>query len=114
MGLEEKIAANHHRYDGLRCIAHGTTLEMRWPEHPVHPSHGYVVRRRDLDTLVAAEAEARGATLLQGPEAIRPIWPDGLPAGAVAKDKAQGERALHAHYVLLPAGSPSRLGPAPP
>src|SRR3546814_13992437 len=57
MGLEEKIAANHHRYDGLRCIAHGTTPEMRWPEHPVHPSHGYVVRRRDLDTMVAAEAE---------------------------------------------------------
>ncbi len=56
MGLEEKIAANHHRYDGLRCIAHGITLEMPWPQHPVHPSHGYVVRRRDLDTMVAEEA----------------------------------------------------------
>ena len=31
MGLEGKIAANHHRVDGLRCIAHGTTLELRWP-----------------------------------------------------------------------------------
>src|SRR4029453_9786049 len=73
MGLEEKIAANHHRYEGLRCIAHGITLEMPWPQHPVHPSHGYVVRRRDLDTLVAEEAAARGATLLQGTEALRPI-----------------------------------------
>ena len=75
MGLEEKIAANHHRYDGLRCIAHGITLEMQWPEHPVHPSHGYVVRRRDLDTLVAAEAEAQGAKLLQGTEALQPDPP---------------------------------------
>ena len=95
MGLEEKIAANHHRYDGLRCIAHGITLEMPWPQHPVHPSHGYVVRRRDLDTMVAEEAEARGARLLQGTEALRPILRDGLLAGAVVKDKAtrRGARA---------------------
>ena len=86
MGLEEKIAANHHRYDGLRCIAHGITLELQWPEHPVHPSHGYVVRRRDLDTLVAAEAAARGAKVLQGTEALDPIYRDGLLRGAVVKD----------------------------
>ena len=29
--------------DGLRAIAHGITLELAWPEHPVYPSHGYVV-----------------------------------------------------------------------
>ena len=111
MGLEEKIAANHHRYDGLRCIAHGVTLEMPWPQHPVHPSHGYVVRRRDLDALVAAEAEARGATLLQGTEALRPIWHDGLLAGAVVKD-GDGERELHARYVIVADGSLSRFGRA--
>jgi geranylgeranyl reductase family protein len=113
MGLEEKIAANHHRYDGLRCIAHGTTLELRWPEHPVHPSHGYVVRRRDLDTLVAEEAEARGATLLQGTEAMQPIVRDGLLRGAVVKDKASDEeRELHARYVVVADGSLSRFGRA--
>ena len=113
MGLEEKIAANHHRYDGLRCIAHGITLEMPWPQHPVHPSHGYVVRRRDLDTMVAAEAEARGARLLQGTEALRPILRDGLLAGAVVKDKASGEeRELHARYVVIADGSLSRFGRA--
>jgi geranylgeranyl reductase family protein len=113
MGLEEKIAANHHRYDGLRCIAHGITLEMPWPQHPVHPSHGYVVRRRDLDGLVAAEAEARGATLLQGTEAIRPILRDGLLRGAVVKDKrTDEERELHARYVVVADGSLSRFGRA--
>ncbi len=113
MGLEEKIAANHHRYDGLRCIAHGTTLELQWPDHPVHPSHGYVVRRRDLDTMVAEEAAARGATLLQGTEALRPILRDGLLRGAVVKDKATGdERELHARYVVIADGSLSRFGRA--
>ena len=113
MGLEEKIAANHHRYDGLRCVAHGVTLEMRWPEHPVHPSHGYVVRRRDLDGLVAAEAVARGATLLQSTEALRPVLRDGLLRGAVVKDKASGEeRELHARYVVVADGSLSRFGRA--
>ena len=74
MGLEEKIAANHHRYDGLRCVAHGITLEMPWPQHPVHPSHGYVVRRRDLDTMVAEEAEAaRRPAPARAPRPLRPI-----------------------------------------
>jgi menaquinone-9 beta-reductase len=113
MGLEDRIAASHHRYDGLRCIAHGVTLELRWPEHPVHPSHGYVVRRRDLDTMVAEEAAARGATLLQGTEAIRPLLRDGLVRGAVVKDVASGEqREIHARYVVIADGSLSRFGRA--
>jgi geranylgeranyl reductase family protein len=113
MGLEDRIEASHHRYDGLRCIAHGVTLELQWPEHPVHPSHGYVVRRRDLDTMVAEEAAARGATLLQGTEALRPIIRDGLLRGAVVKDKASDEeRELHARYVVIADGSLSRFGRA--
>ncbi|MDP1806036.1 MAG: geranylgeranyl reductase family protein, partial [Acidimicrobiales bacterium] len=112
-GHEGKIAANHHRYDGLRCIAHGTTLELTWPDHPVHPSHGYVVRRRDLDAMVAAEAEAQGASLLQGTEALQPIYRDGLLRGAVVKDKATGEeREVHARYVVIADGSLSRFGRA--
>src|SRR6266545_2575896 len=52
MGLEPGIvAAGHHRFDGLRAIAHGITLELQWPEHPDFPPYGYVVRRRDLDRM---------------------------------------------------------------
>lgn len=113
MGLEERIAASHHRYDGLRCIAHGTTLELRWPEHPVHPSHGYVVRRRDLDQIVAEEAAARGATLLTGHEALQPILKDGLLRGAIVKDKErEQEIELQARYVVIADGSLSRFGRA--
>ena len=50
MGLEPAIvAAGHHRYDGLRASPTASPSSWQWPEHPVFPSYGYVVRRRDLD-----------------------------------------------------------------
>src|SRR3954468_10899584 len=50
MGLAGRLE-EYHRYDGLRAIAHGITLELQWPSHPDFPSHGFVVRRRDLDEM---------------------------------------------------------------
>src|SRR5690348_16304508 len=44
MGLGEALT-RYHRFDGLRACAHGITLELSWPQHPVYPSYGYVVRR---------------------------------------------------------------------
>ena len=82
MGLEEAIATRHHRHDGLRAVAHGITLEMPWPEHPVFPSYGYVVRRRDLDQMVAEHAAAKGAVLRTSTEALAPLMRDGLVTGA--------------------------------
>ena len=113
MGLEPAIAAHHHRHDGLRAVAHGITLELAWPEHPVFPSYGYVVRRRDLDQLVAEHAAGAGATVLQATEAVRPLLRDGLVTGAVVKDKAGGQtREVRARYVIVADGSLSRFGRA--
>ena len=113
MGLEAAIAAHHHRHDGLRAVAHGITLELEWPEHPVFPSYGYVVRRRDLDQMVAEHAAGAGATLLTATEAVRPLLHDGLLAGAVVKDKASGTtREIRARYVIVADGSLSRFGRA--
>ncbi len=113
MGLEAAIAAHHHRHDGLRAVAHGITLELEWPEHPVFPSYGYVVRRRDLDQMVAEHAAGAGATLLTATEAVRPLLHDGLLAGAVVKDKASGAtREIRARYVIVADGSLSRFGRA--
>ena len=67
MGLAEPLSA-FHRYDGLRAVAHGITMELQWPDHPEFPPYGYVVRRRDLDGLVADRAAAVGATVWQGAE----------------------------------------------
>jgi geranylgeranyl reductase family protein len=113
MGLEERIARDHPRHDGLRALAHGVTLELRWPEHPVYPSYGYVVRRRDLDQLVAEHASCAGATIRQGTEAVRPIVRDGIVAGAIVKDTASGEeQEVRARYVVVADGSLSRFGRA--
>ncbi len=113
MGVEPAIAAHHHRHDGLRAVAHGITLELPWPEHPVVPSYGYVVRRRDLDQMVADHAAGAGATLRASTEALHPLGRDGLVTGAVVKDKASGEtREIHARYVVVADGSLSRFGRA--
>jgi geranylgeranyl reductase family protein len=113
MGLEPAIAASHHRHEGLRALAHGITLELPWPEHPVFPSYGYVVRRRDLDGMVADHAAAAGATLRTGTEALQPLSRDGLVTGAVVKDKESGATdEIHARYVVVADGSLSRFGRA--
>jgi geranylgeranyl reductase family protein len=113
MGLEPAIAAHHHRHDGLRAEAHGITLELPWPQHPTFPSYGYVVRRRDLDQMVAEHAASAGATVLQATEAVRPLLRDGLVTGAVVKDKAGGQvREVRARYVIVADGSLSRFGRA--
>lgn len=112
MGLGEQLA-RYHRFDGLRARAHGITLELAWPEHPVWPSHGYVVRRRELDQLVAEHAAAAGAVVHTGTEARQPIVEDGLVKGAVVEDKRTGERReVRARYVVVADGSNSRFGRA--
>ncbi|HEY2814646.1 MAG TPA: geranylgeranyl reductase family protein [Acidimicrobiales bacterium] len=112
MGLGEGLQ-QFHRYDGLRACAHGITLELQWPDHPVFPSYGYVVRRRDLDQMVARQAVAAGATLREGCEANLPLLEGGLVRGAIVTDKATGAREeLRARYVVVADGANSRFGRA--
>src|SRR6188768_3130450 len=84
MGLAEPLS-EFQRYDGLRSIGHGITLELAWPEHTDFPSYGYVVRRRDLDEMVAARAVKAGATLWPASEALAPVVEDGVVAGATVR-----------------------------
>lgn len=116
MGLGEQLE-RFHRYEGLRAIAHGRTLELAWPSHPEFPSHGYVVRRRDLDQLVADNAEKTGAALWTGAEAVRPVVDRGIPAGAVVERREQGSEEaqqfeVRARYMVVADGSLSRFGRA--
>jgi len=112
MGLGADLA-RFHRYDGLRACAHGITLELRWPDHPVYPQYGYVVRRRDLDKLVANHAVGAGATLLEGHEATAPLLDGGLVRGAVVREKAGGTvHEIRARYVVVADGANSRFGRA--
>ena len=101
-----------HRYDGLRATAGSRTMELSWPAHPVLPSHGFVVRRRDIDQVVADHAVSAGATLLDDVEATTPLLDRGLCGGAVVKDKSGTTAELRARYVVVADGSNSRFGRA--
>ena len=52
MGLEGIVAANGHKFNGLRAFGFGASLEMNWPEHPKFPNYGYTITRFNLDGLV--------------------------------------------------------------
>jgi geranylgeranyl reductase family protein len=112
MGLADRLT-EFQRFDGLRSIGHGVTLELAWPEHPDFPSYGYVVRRRELDEMVADAAVKAGATLLPATEATEPIVENGEVVGAVVHDKDTGaDRAIRARYVVVADGANSRFGRA--
>lgn len=112
MGLGKQLE-QFHRYDGLRATAHGKALELHWPSHPIYPQHGYVVRRRDLDAMVALNAQGNGAILLQGHEALSPILDNGRLLGAVVIDHDTNESfEIRAKFVVIADGANSRFGRA--
>jgi geranylgeranyl reductase family protein len=111
LGLADELAP-HLRFEGLRSIAHGVTLELPWPDHPDFPPYGYVVRRCDLDALVADRAVKAGATLRTGTEALEPVVDGGLVRGAVLRAKGTAPEAVRARYVVVADGSNSRFGRA--
>jgi geranylgeranyl reductase family protein len=118
MGLETIVAANAHRYNGLRAFGFGASVELNWPEHPIFPNYGYTITRFNLDGLVAEQAVNHGAVLLNGVEAVGLLDPTesfnaGLKgaAGVVVKEKASGTTAeIRGRYVVVGDGQNSRLG----
>ena len=111
MGLAEQLT-KFHRYNGLRATGMGRELELQWPSHPVFPQYGYVVRRRDLDTMVARNAVAAGATLLEGHDALQPIVDRGFVRGAVVQPPEGEPIEIRARYVVVADGANSRFGRA--
>jgi geranylgeranyl reductase family protein len=118
MGLEREVAANGHRYNGLRAFGFGASLEMNWPDHPIFPNYGYTITRFNLDGLVAQHAEQEGAVLLNGVEVVSLLEP--TPAGegslkgakgVVVKEKETGTTAhIRGRYVVVGDGQNSRVG----
>lgn len=117
MGLEQAVAANGHRYHGLRSFGFGAGLELTWPDHEVFPNYGYTITRFNLDGLVANHAVNHGATLLSGCEVVDVL--DFAPvagalagvSGVVVTDKASGTSAeIRGRYVVVADGQNSRIG----
>ncbi len=112
MGLAE-VLTRYHRVDGLRAIAHNRTIEMKWPDHPVYPNFGYVIRRAELDTFVAENAVRRGAVLRSHTEALAPLLRNGMVVGATVRDHDNDcTEDIAARYVIVADGSNSRFGRA--
>ncbi|MBK5331760.1 MAG: geranylgeranyl reductase family protein [Ilumatobacteraceae bacterium] len=109
MGLGDQLA-QFHKYNGLRATGMGRQLELQWPSHPVYPQYGYVVRRRELDTMVARNAVGAGATLLEGHEALQPIVDRGFVRGAVVQSPSGEPVEIRARYVVVADGANSRFG----
>ena len=118
MGLEGIVAANGHKYNGLRAFGFGASLEMNWPKHPIFPNYGYTITRFNLDGLVAENAEKYGADVLNGVEALDLLEPTPAPvgglvgaSGVVVKDKDTGDIAeIRGRYLVIADGQNSRLG----
>ena len=111
MGLAGALT-DHHRFDGLRSMAFGKTLELRWPSHPDLPDYGYVVTRHDLDALVIERAEKAGAVVRTATEAVAPLSDSGHVRGAVVQTKDGGREEVRARYVVVADGANSRFGRA--
>jgi len=109
MGLSGTLTA-FHQVNGLRLVASGRELELPWPSHAIYPDHGFVVRRNELDGIVAANAVAAGATLIQGCEALTPIVERGFVRGAMVQAEDGEPYELHAKYVVVADGADSRFG----
>ena len=111
MGLGDQLA-QFHRYNGLRATGMGRQLELQWPSHPVYPQHGYVVRRRELDTMVARNAVAAGRHAAGG---SRGAAADRRPRLRPRRRRAatDGEPIeIRARYVVVADGANSRFGRA--
>jgi geranylgeranyl reductase family protein len=109
MGFDFTIP-EFHRVGGLRAYAGDRMLELRWPDHPVYPDWGGVIRRFDLDGAVAALAEEQGAALRTGTEA-HPILEAGRLGGVELR--ADGDReVVRPRIVVVADGSLSRFGRA--
>ena len=108
-------STSYHRYDGLRAVAHGITLELQWPEHPVFPSlrlRGAPPRPRPVGR--RARGEGRRHAARRAPRRSRPCSTTASSRGAVVE--GQGRRATTgrcaARYVVVADGANSRFGRA--
>jgi geranylgeranyl reductase family protein len=109
MGLGDALSTAH-RTAGVRIVGAERQVTLPWPEHPIFPAHGFVVKRPELDAAVAARAGAVGARVLEGYEAIRPLVSRGFVRGAVVQGPDGAPTQLEAKYVVVADGANSRFG----
>ena len=109
MGLGRELE-RWQRLDTVRVVSHERFHDLDWPRHPQIPRYGLVARRRELDLLVAGRAEAAGATVMFGHDAVEPIVERGFVRGAVVRAPSGDTTRVLAPYVVVADGANSTFG----
>ncbi len=99
-----------HRIRGLRAYSGELMMELDWPDHPIYPKWGAVIRRADLDLQVARLAEEQGARVWPH-TAASPILETGRIGGVELASSREIE-IVHPKVVVVADGSLSRFGRA--
>jgi len=107
MGFDFSVP-EFHRVLGLRAYAGDRMLEIEWPDHPVYPNWGGVIRRYDLDGAVAALAVREGAEVSTGTRAA-PVMAAGR-IDAVELSRGDESERIRPRVVVVADGSLSRFG----
>ncbi|MEO6821466.1 MAG: geranylgeranyl reductase family protein [Candidatus Nanopelagicales bacterium] len=119
MGIDTSPANGWARNSGLRIIGGGMSLLMPWPDLSTFPDYGLTRTRKDFDELLATQAKAAGARLLENTTVSGPVRHErtgrieGVVAQTKAADGAKGpELTYRAPLVVAADGNSSRLGVA--
>ena len=99
-----------HRVGGLRAYSGELKMELEWPDHPVYPNWGGVIRRADLDQQVAMLAEKQGVVVRQHTTAI-PVLESGR-LSAVELTRNGDTETVVPRVTVVADGSLSRFGRA--
>jgi len=99
-----------HRVRGLRAYSSELMVELDWPDHPIYPKWGAVIRRADLDLQVAGLAEKQGA-IVRAHTTASPILDNGRISGVELVSDGETE-IVHPKVVVVADGSLSRFGRA--
>ena len=116
MGVDVSPEAGWARNQGLRIIAGGTRLEMRWPDLATFPDYGLTRTRKDFDQILADRARGAGAVVQERTSVTGPVRDDrtGRIVGVVARTTAadgskEPEREYRAPLVVAADGNSTRL-----
>ncbi len=99
-----------HRIRGLRAYSGELMIELDWPDHPIYPNWGAIIRRADLDLQVANLAEKQGVVVRSHTTAA-PILDRGRIDGVELVSDGEIE-IVHPKVVVVADGSLSRFGRA--
>ena len=99
-----------HRIRGLRAYSGELMIELDWPDHPIYPNWGAIIRRADLDLQVANLAEKQGV-IVRSHTTASPILDRGRIDGVELASDGEIE-IVHPKVVVVADGSLSRFGRA--